>query len=311
MKVAALDLGSNSFLLLIVEVDNQGEIIKILHDEYQTVRLGEGVEKNKEFSPSALERAEKCFKKFYQSISLYQPQLCFAVSTSAARDVRNKSHFISLGHQYGFEIEIISGHDEAQLSFLGGVSGLNLNGSIRVLDIGGGSTEFILGEGPHIHWSKSINMGSVRLTERLITQQPLLSSEFRQLQSQVKTLLKDLSEEWVNSNAPLVAVAGTPTTVAALEIEMGVYDGHRIHGYFLTLEVMEKWCDKLMKMTVNERSRLNGMDPLRADVIVAGLVILIESVKLSGVSGVYVSDRGVRYGLALRGSLDGQTGEIN
>lgn len=301
MRIAALDLGSNTFLLLIAEVENH-QVVKIIRDECRVIRLGEAVDKTRIFSPAALHRAQNCLQEFSETISELKVDRIQAVATSAARDVKNQSELLAIGSRYGINISIITGEEEARLSFLGGVSGLDFSEDVRVIDVGGGSTEFIFWNGQKIQSAYSLDIGSVRLTERFISRHPVSQSELQNLEWFVQSQLKRLPAKISGASGPLIAVAGTPTTLVSVILGEEEFDGDKIHGFRLSLAVMKEWYVQLARMTVDERAALNGMEPLRADVIVAGVAILIEALEYLGLKELTVSVRGVRYGLALEGA---------
>ncbi len=179
MKVAALDLGSNTFLCLIAEVTANG-IEKIYHDAVEVVRLGQGLSQSKNFHPDALARADLCFKKFSEIIKEQKPEKILAMATSAARDAENKSQLFELGQKYNIPIEIIPGDQEADITYQGAVSGLKAQKqNYLILDIGGGSTEFIFGEDQKRLAGKSFDIGCVRLTEKFISAQPTPLNELK------------------------------------------------------------------------------------------------------------------------------------
>lgn len=294
MRVAALDLGSNSFLLLVVEKINNE--VQVLHDESVVTRLGQGVQANKRFHEEALKRVEACFKAFSKTILSYKVDKVVAVSTSAARDVENKQDLISLGEKYQIPIQIISGQKEAELTFVGGMFGLDLDDTPLVIDVGGGSTELIAKvQGGEVN-GYSLNIGSVRLTEMFITEQPILSSEFENLQKYIREQFSLHQAKLPSAADSAIAVAGTPTTLAC--VIRGIEFDDTMHGYKLTLKLIKEYQQKFISMSVAERESLPGMQPGRADVIVAGLTILIEALKHYELSEMTVSTKGVRYGLA-------------
>ena len=298
MKIAALDLGSNTFLLLIVEIE-KGKIVKVLHDEYRVTRLGQNMDHARVFAPEALKRAEECLREYSLKISEFKPEVVKAVATSAAREANNKEDLIGVGARYGIPIEIISGTEEAKLSFFGGTSDFIQKGNCRVIDVGGGSTEFILGSKGGIQASRSLDMGCVRLTERFISGHPVFGQELRTLRTFVQSQLEHLPHDICTDSGPVIAVSGTPTTLASVILGEKEFNAKSIHGFKLKLAIMEEWCERIMAMTLTEISSLPGMEPQRADVILAGLLILIESSKIHDVEELIVSARGVRYGVAL------------
>lgn len=305
LKVAALDLGSNTFLNLIIDVhsDDKKNIYlgKTYTDEVQVVRLGQGLDKSKLFHPDALLRAKNCLELFSKTIRTHQPDKILAMATSAARDAKNKEDFFKIAKSINIPLEIISGESEAQITYQGATSGLNLTTpkKLLVLDIGGGSTEFIAGEGDKLIFGKSLDIGCVRLTERFITAQPTPEKEIEDLVNHIEHELEQLvSENLAFQQKPneIVAVAGTPTSLAAAEL--GYFDVSKIDNYQLTLARLESWLLRLKNSTVAEKINM-GIPEGRADVILVGVIILIQTLKVFGLNQICVSTRGVRYGVAL------------
>lgn len=295
MKVAALDLGSNTSLLLIAEVEN-GTVTKVYHDETRVTKMGQGVHMHRRLHPEALERLDKCFADYAKVIAQHKPEKVVAVATSAARDVSNGEALLELGRKHKIPIHIISGDQEARLTFKGALCDRAETRGIAVIDVGGGSTEIIT-EGDDGPKGTSVDVGSVRLTELFVTKHPIPSAELAKVTEYAKQAYK---------NAPLptaevievVAVAGTPTTLAAVD-QKREFDEKFVHGYKLDLKTMDAWRDKMAAMTVDQREELPGMQPKRADVIVTGTIILSEAMRALKQTQATVSTRGVRYGVAL------------
>ena len=298
MRVAALDLGTNTFLCLLAEGDQNG-ISKIHKDMVEVVRLGQGVDKYKVFHPYALSRARTCLADFKKEIELFKPDRILAVATSAARDVSNSDELFKIGLENNIPIQIIEGEKEAQISFQGALFGLNLKDKdVSVIDIGGGSTEIISGRNNHIQFSQSLNMGGVRLTEKLITGQPISMME----QSLVKKMIQNQLESFqakkeLSASQVLIAVAGTPTTLAALEL--GPLAATKIDGFQFKLAQLQKWQDIFATTSVEEKKLKYNLGG-RADIIFAGTTILIEVMTKFNFSEVMISTKGVRYGVALQ-----------
>lgn len=296
MKVAALDLGSNTSLLLIAEVEG-GVITKVYHDETRITKLGQGVHANRKLHPDALKRMEEALGDYGRTIKEHKCEKVAAVATSAARDVSNGELLMEIGRKNGIPIHIIAGSKEAALTFRGALCDRQSTEGIAVIDVGGGSTEIIAQAGGAEPKGTSVDVGSVRLTEMFITEHPVHADERWKLMHYVHAAYK---------NAPLpdtdfqevVAVAGTPTTLAAVDQQRD-FDEKFVHGYKLSLATIDQWTDKMAKMTVEEREALPGMQPKRADVIVAGSIILSQAIRALGKTEVTVSTRGVRYGVAL------------
>lgn len=299
MKIAALDLGSNTFLLLVAEVKD-GQIKRVYRDELRVTRLGQGVHQNKRFHPEALLRARECFREYSEIIQFEKPDRVVAMATSAARDVENGQALFDLGKEYGIPIQIIPGHLEATITFRGSTFDLPSPEGVAVIDVGGGSTEVIAQTTGH-----SLDVGSVRLTELFVSAHPVPKGEVEKISQYVKAQIdaqkRNLPRPPVKT---VVAVAGTPTTLAAV-VQGRPYSHSRVHGFKLSMDDLLQWQQRLAEMTVPARQALMGMDPKRADVIVAGLTILIEVLKYLRADHLIVSDYGVRYGIALMAAQEG------
>ena len=298
MKVAAIDLGSNTFLCLIAEV-SKSAIIKVYSDTVETVRLGQGLDKTKKFHPEALQRAESSLKKFSEIIKEHRPEKIMAVATAAAREAVNKEELFAIAKKYNLPLEIISGDIEAAITYQGAISGFNTKDqNLMVIDIGGGSTEIIFGREKNLLKGQSLNIGCVSLTEKFITSQPTGDLEIQKLYEfidfdikKAKTIMPvDFSLDQI------IAVAGTPTSLAAAEL--GYFNPDKIDGYILTEEKLEIWLKNFKISTIEEKITM-GIPKGRADVILVGSIILLRTLKLFGLKQIVVSTRGVRYGVAL------------
>lgn len=295
MKVAALDLGSNTFLLLIAEVNSKGEIEKVFTDECHITRLAEGVNKTHVFSKEALKRANESLRLFSSRITEVGVDKIQAVATSAARDAKNSEDFFSITNKYNIPVDIISGSHEASLTYSGAL-GLESTEDICVIDVGGGSTE-IIGKNKDDIKGTSINLGSVRLTEMFITQHPTPWSEVVQMHLFIEKQLAQHSNMLPTNSYAVVAVAGTPTTLAAIDLAIE-YSSENIEGYVLPLEKIKELIETLSTLSLEERLLIKGMDKGREDVILAGASILYKTSQFLGVKEVRVSTKGVRFGLA-------------
>lgn len=321
MRVAGLDLGTNTFLCLIADVDPATGATCVIQDEVRIVRLGQGVNATKELHPEALARAEEAFAEFQTFIRKTNCKSVLAVATSATRDAKNGHLLVEMGKRYDIPIDVISGEKEAELTFQGSIEP-TWAGLTAVIDVGGGSTEIIFGDRNGILIRFSANVGSVRLTEKYITGHPISSSEVNTVTSKVreeivlgmKKALHDFNHQprGETRNAPgaplelnellsrtsnVVSVAGTPTTLAAVQ-QGQAFVAEKVHGHTLAIEELRKMIGNLAAMTVAERSQLGGMEPKRADVIVAGAICLSEAASLLRAEVLQVSIRGVRYGVA-------------
>lgn len=297
MKVAALDLGSNTFLCLIAEVE-AGQIIKTCSDNVEVVRLGQGLEQNKSFYPEALLRADACLEKFSKIIQQHKPEKILAMATSAARDAQNSEELFALGKKYSIPIEIIPGEQEALITYQGAISGVVGSKNTLVIDIGGGSTEFIFGRGQTLLAGESYNIGCVRLTERFIKSQPTPQQQIDQVTEFIHEHIQK-AKALAPSDFKLeqiLAVAGTPTALVVAEI--GGFDAEKIDGFQLTNTSLQNWLQNLTTATVAEKINM-GIPAGRADVILIGVITLLEALKIFNQTSLTVSTRGVRYGVAL------------
>lgn len=295
MRVAALDLGTNTFLCLIAEGD--GRLERVLADEAEVVRLGQEVDRTGRFHDDALSRAEICFTKFRELMDRHRVDRILGTATSAARDVENGEELFKIARRLKIPLEIIPGSEEARLSYLG-ACGENKDLLHRlVIDIGGGSTELIVGRGRELLFAQSLDIGAVRLTERFVSKQPVPAPDQERLQQEIDRILSPaLKEVAAHPVEEMVAVAGTPTALAA--IELGGFDRDKVDGHLLSVEKLRQWRREFSETTVEEKKtkyQLGG----RADIIYAGVSILCATAEKLGVKSVSVSTKGLRYGVAL------------
>jgi len=303
-RLASLDLGTNTFLLLIADVGN-GQVEPVL-DKETIVRLGKGVDAAGNLNAEAMQRGYACLQEYVKLAQQYQVGKIFAVGTSALRDAANRAEFLNAAfEQTGVRIEIISGEQEARLTFAGTLSNkASLPEPIAVLDIGGGSTEVVIGEPRLLSTrenslqARSADIGSVRLTERFVQNDPVLPEEVRRIRQQAETVMR---ATWPAANLAavktLIGTAGTITTLAAMAQEMRAYEPRRIDGFKLTRQKLGELIIELWRRTVAERCELPGLSAARADVILAGAVILETFLDLYKFPELLVSDRGLRYGV--------------
>jgi exopolyphosphatase/guanosine-5'-triphosphate,3'-diphosphate pyrophosphatase len=296
MKVAALDLGSNTFLCLLAEGDSSG-IKKIHKDLVEIVRLGQGVGQTKSFHPDALDRARICLSAFKKEIDLFKPDKILAVATSAARDAKNGEELFKIGRDLQIPIEIIEGEQEAEVSFQGALVGFDIeNKNVAVIDIGGGSTEIICGKNGKIRSAESLDIGGVRLTEKFISEQPVNLKDQKSLREFIQSELIRFKNHFGGADQ-LFAVAGTPTSLAA--IELGSFIPEKVDGYKFSAAQLEQWQSKFASTSVEEKKQKYNLGG-RADIIFVGTSILLEFMKFFEFKEVTVSTKGVRFGVALQ-----------
>lgn len=292
MRIAGIDIGSNTSLLLIAEQTETG--IQVLSDKIYFTRLAEGLEQQDHLTESALSRLDSAFSSMRDTLNRWQVKKLSAVATSASRQARNKNRLYELGKKYKLDpIEIISPEREAELTFIGAFFGLGHEGSLPlVVDIGGGSTEFA-----GTKKSYSLNIGSVSLTERFLNEKALSQIHRRALVQYIQTYLKEIEDFLKEKRDALVFVAGTPVTLACMEKQTS--DSNQIHGLTLTEDQLLFWLEKLAALSVEERKQVPYLPEYRSDVIVSGLILLHEILKFTGKKEFIVSATGVRYGLIL------------
>ncbi len=300
-RVAAIDQGTNSIRLLVAEPAAGGGMGEIARDMVIT-RLGEGVDATGRLDADALARTVEVLGRFCRRARALGAERIRVAATSAVRDASNRSEFEDavLLHA-GSTLEVISGEREAGLSFLGGTHGLDpADGPFLVLDIGGGSTEFVVGTAPGVADAAiSTQMGSVRLTERHIFTDPPTSPEVEALESAVSAVLAEVEQAVpVASARMLVAVAGTATTLQAISLGLARYDPDAIHRTLLSLEEVDRILLDLALMTNAERAAMPVMAPGRGDVIVAGAVVLAGVMRRFGFDSAFVSETDILDGLA-------------
>lgn len=297
MRVAALDLGTNTFLCLIAEVSN-GKIEKVISDQVQVVRLGQGVNESKKFHPDALARADATLAEFSKVIQKYKPERILAMATSAARDVTNADELFVIAKKHNIPLQIIPGDKEASITYLGAISSEKDSSKTRlIVDVGGGSTEFILGKGEEIIAGQSLNLGCVRLTEKFQLLTPCGVQKIEEVRTFVSTQLETLFKMSSIHIDEILAVAGTPTEL--IRIELGNFDAEKINGSILSKEKLDHWINTFSQHSKQEIIDKFSVHPGRADVILVGAIILFETLKRFKKQNMTVSTRGVRFGIAL------------
>lgn len=298
MKVASLDLGSNSFLCLIAKVENSS-ISQVYRDESRIVRLSEGVATTGVISSAALDRAKIALQEFAKIISSEHVDQVIAVTTAVARQASNSQLFFNILDELKIPVRLLSGNEEADITFQGAISGIkNPNHSV-VIDIGGGSTEIIFGSHYTKMKAKSFNFGVVRLKDLFQIENPMSEKQIKDISQHIDNEISDYIKQSSNFKIDqIIAVAGTPTTLAAMEI--GQYIPNKVDGYIFTIESLEQWFRTLSQLSSTQIRETYKVEKGRADVISIGVLILIRILKLMSVQQLSVSIRGVRYGVALR-----------
>lgn len=298
MLKASIDLGTNTCLLLIADYDpSKGQVTRVLHDQSTMVRLGQGVDQTKRLHPDAVERTRACLRGYAAKMAAMglKPSEAVCVATATARDAENgKEFFSTVEKETSLRFRTISGAEEAKYMFTGGLlPGMDPARS-AVIDIGGGSTEF-----RSLSSGVSLQMGSVRFTERFLKSNPVTDEEFWACRDGVEAALSG-AMQWrqsVDKNTELVGVAGTVVTLAQWQLGLSSFDAAKIDGCEFTRGDFHRMVEELKWRTVEERRELPGIEPGRADVILAGALILWRSMELLGFPKLRVSTRGLRFGV--------------
>jgi exopolyphosphatase/guanosine-5'-triphosphate,3'-diphosphate pyrophosphatase len=298
MLRASIDLGTNTCLLLLAEVGS-GQVTKVLGDFVRIIRLGEGVDLNKCLQPEAMKRTISCLSEYKDIICNVglSPEEAVCVATSQARDAKNGKEFLArIETMIGFRFLILSGKEEAYYTFHGSLlPGMDAS-CYTVVDLGGGSTEFVAERSGH-----SVDLGSVRFTERYLKSDPVTEDEFRCCQEKIDSELEGL-KKWRDSfpdDLRMLTVAGTATTLASWRLKQNVFNANEIEKVQLTRKDLHWMVEELKCQTVAERREQVGIEPERADVLLAGAMILWRIMEKLNFSNCRVSSRGLRYGILL------------
>jgi exopolyphosphatase / guanosine-5'-triphosphate,3'-diphosphate pyrophosphatase len=303
VRTAVVDIGTNSTRLLVADVDPSGAVDE-LHRESQVTRLGDKVDTGGKLSEEAIGRVEATLTAYRATIDRFECEANLAVLTSAVRDASNGGEFTDrVGSKFGLDARVLSGDEEAQLTFLGAMSDRDGSSSepTVVIDVGGGSTEFIVGANHTASFHVSVQAGVLRMTERHIHSDPPSPDELQKLAADTRAIfLEGLPSEQRTSVKRAIAVAGTATSAAAIDQELDPYDPERVHGYPLLLATVELLIARLADLTEAQRREVVGLHPDRAPTIVAGMILLDEAMRAFGVDQVEVSEHDILRGGSLR-----------
>ncbi|MQS34677.1 Ppx/GppA phosphatase family protein [Streptomyces katsurahamanus] len=298
-RVAAIDCGTNSIRLLVADADPVTGTLVDLDRRMTIVRLGQGVDRTGRLAPEALERTFAACREYAAAIKEHGVERIRFVATSASRDAENRAEFTAgVLDILGVEPEVISGEQEAEFSFTGATRELPGHEERLVVDIGGGSTEFVVGR-EHVEAARSVDIGCVRLTERHVRSDPPTAAELAAVRADVEAAL-DLAERTVplRDARTLVGLAGSVTTVAGIALDLDAYDSGRIHHARIPRERVAEIVRTLAAATHEERLAIPVMHPGRADVIVSGALVLLGIMERIGVSEVVVSEHDILDGIA-------------
>jgi exopolyphosphatase/guanosine-5'-triphosphate,3'-diphosphate pyrophosphatase len=291
-RVAAVDLGTNSTRLLVADVDGDrlDEVVRRL----TITRLGEGVDARRRLLPVPIARVRNTLSEYRREAEQEGATKVLAIATSAVRDAENGEAFLGeIEWSYGFATRLLDGEEEAALMLRGVAAGRSLEKGTLLVDIGGGSTELVLAGDGEPRASVSLDVGCVRATERFLASDPPSRAELAEAAAYVRSLLPEYDVRGA------IGVAGTVTTLAALDLGLAEYDPERTHGHVIPRASVERELGRLAGMTLAERQRIPGIEPGRAAVIVAGAVILREILDAYGLDEIGASERDILHGAAL------------
>jgi exopolyphosphatase / guanosine-5'-triphosphate,3'-diphosphate pyrophosphatase len=303
MRVAVVDIGTNSTRMLI------GDVADGLVDEVErrttVTNLGRGVDHGNCLSSDAIENVCTAIADYRARYEELGAERVMPIATSAVRDASNGDAFIAeLRERFDLHAQLLTGKEEAHLTYLGATAQRAGEGSTLVFDIGGGSTELIGGTGKEVGLHASLQAGTVRHSERHLISDPPDTHQLEDLASDVRKLVDEAiaADAWVHP-AHSIAVAGTPTSLAAIDQDLDPYDSSRVHGYRLGMRSVQRMLSRLASMPLAERLRVPGLHPGRAPTIVAGTVILVQVMRAFGVEEVEVSERDILHGSALSAAM--------
>lgn len=303
--IAAIDLGTNSLHMVVVRIEPKLPAFTIIAREKETVRLGDRDPETGELKPAVMQRACQSLRRFQEIAKSLNVETIVAVATSAVREAPNGRQFLQqLEEELGLSVSLISGQEEARRIYLGVLSGMEFNNQPHIIiDIGGGSTELILGNGQEPRFLSSTKVGAVRLTTEFITTDPISNAEFQYLQAFVRGNLERAVDELRAQLQPgeqprLVGTSGTIETLATLHAreKLGIVP-NPLTGYQLSLKDISNIVNRLRKLSNSERAALPGMSERRSEIIVAGALILQEAMTMLGMDSITVCERALREGI--------------
>ena len=306
-RVAVIDIGTNSTRLFVADVAD-GRVSRV-ERQSRVTRLGRGVDLSGQLSSEAIEATCEVIADYVKICESTGAEETDAIATSAVRDAENGDAFVAeLRERFALSARILDGEEEARLTYVGATAERPSIESALVIDIGGGSTELIVGHGDRIDFHTSLQAGVVRHTERHIATDPPTTVELEGLAADVRSLIEAAASERPEAKATKgIAVAGTPTSLAAVELGLDPYDPERVHGQVLSLPTIQRLLSRLAAAPLAERSEIIGLHPDRAPTIIAGVVILVETMRAFELDEIEVSEHDILYGAAIAAAAPRQT----
>lgn len=295
MRVGVIDLGTNSTRLLVADVGD-GRVDEVVR-RLTITHLGEGVDVTHRLGSAAIARVWECLDGYRRELASLGVGRTLVIATSAVRDAENGAELLDeVATRYAVTTRLLTGPEEASLTFRGVTSDRTLAVDTLIVDIGGGSTELLVGGPDGVTFATSLQIGCVRLTERFLRSDPPTTDELHACSAYVRGVLPTL--------APTTAlgVAGTVTTLASIDLDLPAYDPERVHGHRISRDAVERELARLAALTLDDRRRVHNLEPARAPVIVAGIAILCEVVRAYGLTEIEASERDILQGAALAAS---------
>jgi len=298
-RVAVIDIGSNSTRLLVSDVED-GSVAEV-ERQSRVTRLGRGVDLTGQLAAEAIEAACEAIADYVTICRDTGVERIEAIATSAVRDASNGSAFVAeLRERFALAARVLDGEEEARLTYTGATAEHPPSEPTLVVDIGGGSTELIVGTGREISFHASLQAGVVRHTERHLASDPPTTPELEALAADVRPLIESVIADQPGATAKAgIAVAGTPTSLASIEIGLETYDPKQVHGHTLTLTSIQRLLSLLASAPLSKRVEIVGLHPDRAPNIVAGVVILVETMRAFGLEAIEVSEHDILYGASI------------
>jgi exopolyphosphatase / guanosine-5'-triphosphate,3'-diphosphate pyrophosphatase len=304
-RVAVIDVGSNSTRLLIADIDGG---VSVLERQSRVTRLGRGVDLSEQLADEAIEAACAVIADYVEICRESGAERIAAIATSAVRDASNGDAFVAeLRERFALSTRVLDGEEEARATYRGATAEQPPTAPSLVIDIGGGSTEMIVGTGTEIAFHDSLQAGVVRHTERHVSGDPPSPAELEALADDVRGLIADALAEHEQPRVTAgIAVAGTPTSLAAVELGLEPYDPSKVHGHILSLETIQRLLSRFASTPLAEREAIPGLHPDRAANIISGCVILIEAMRAFALDRIEVSEHDILYGMALETASQAQ-----
>lgn len=298
-RVAVIDIGSNSTRLLVAEVE--GGRVSEVERQSRVTKLGRGVDLSGQLSGEAIEAACGAIADYVEICHAAGVEQVESIATSAVRDASNGSAFVAeLRERFALSARVLDGEEEARLTYAGATAEHTPTEPTLVVDIGGGSTELIVGTGAEIAFHASLQAGVVRHSERHVASDPPTTQELEALAADVRALIESATADQAGARAGAgIGVAGTPTSLASVELGLEPYDPKQVHGHTLTLVSIQHLLSKLASTPLSKRAEIPGMHPDRAPTIIAGVVILVETMRAFGLECIDVSEHDILYGVAM------------